>query len=221
MRLRLIPCLLAAALALPAAGADSDFERGASALVAGQDELAFHIFLRDAKSGNVAAKHAVGTLYVNGRGVEPDAAEGARWLLQSAKAGLAESQAQLAALYASGDGVEKDPEEAARLYRRAAVQGHSGAQASLGVLAYLGKGTPHSNIESYVWTSLAAEQGEASARVNLEQLKPQLTPYELERAEAQLRVYKRRLSRRQKNPPIPLAPTDSPDYGRSRQNFAR
>ncbi len=205
---RLLPILLLLAAA-PTVEA-GDWHRGVEALENEHHEAAYYIFLRSAQKGDARSAHALGTLYLHGMGTDKDLDEAARWLRAAADAGLANSQAELAGMYARGEGVEQNPETAAFWFRKAAIQGHPVAQATLGVMAYKGEGTPHDMAESFMWMSLAAEQGLENALMNLQALEPQLSEDERAMGEARLRVYKRRMERRESQERVPLDAPDTP-----------
>lgn len=78
-----------------------------------------------------------------------------------------------------------EPADLAAL-RAAAEQGQAQAQYELGVLYEFGFGSPDHKVEAYVWYSRAAAGGSRVAAERRENLRPQLAPEELERAQARL-----------------------------------
>ncbi|MFN7098504.1 MAG: tetratricopeptide repeat protein, partial [Gammaproteobacteria bacterium] len=65
----------------------------------------------------------LGIMYANGRGVEKDYGEAARWYRKSAEQGFAQAQHSLGWMYENGHGVEKDEAKAVKWYRKSAEQG--------------------------------------------------------------------------------------------------
>ena len=58
-------------------------------------------------------------MYDEGRGVEQDATEAARWYGKAAEQGYADAQINLGLMYQDGRGVVQDHDEAAWLFRAA------------------------------------------------------------------------------------------------------
>lgn len=86
-----------------------------------------------AEQGDVAAQLRLGGMYLGGRGVPPDVAEGRRWLRMAADKGDGTAQFALAESYARMSyGEAPDYAEAVRWYRAAAAQGNPDAQMALG-----------------------------------------------------------------------------------------
>jgi len=73
------------------------------------------------------AQRMLGVLYLQGKSVVRDEAEGARWLLKAALGGDAEAQFDLAMLYDNGVGVARDPARARHWYEAAAAGGVTAA----------------------------------------------------------------------------------------------
>jgi hypothetical protein len=59
-------------------------------------------------------------MYSEGRGVEQDYKEAAKWYLKAAGKEHAQAQAMLGYMYSKGQGVEQDNKEAIKWFRRAA-----------------------------------------------------------------------------------------------------
>jgi hypothetical protein len=105
------------------------------------------------------AQHALGVLYLRGRGVERDSVEAARWLRKAADNGNTAGEVEYAILLFNGDGVTADEALAARYFRRAAVKGNAVAQNRLARLYVVGRGVPRNLVESAVWHLVASGQG--------------------------------------------------------------
>ena len=122
---------------------------------------------KKAKQGDAKAQFNLGVLYRNGKGVEQNHAEAAKWYLLAAKQGHAKARVNLGILYRKGEGVEQNHAEAVKWYLLAAEQGDAKAQFNLGVLYRNGEGVEQNHAEAVKWYLLAAKQGHAKARVNL------------------------------------------------------
>ncbi len=112
-----------------------------------------------AKAGHAEAQFELGSLYVNGTGVQKDINEAAKWIRKAAEQGHAEAQRDLGQMYEAGDGVPEDIAEAAKWYRKAAEQGSSLAQDSIGWLYAEGHGVPQDSAEAAKWFHKLIEQG--------------------------------------------------------------
>ena len=74
-------------------------------------------------------------MYDQGRGVERNYEEAARWYRRAAEQELPNAQFNLAAMYEAGFGVDQDINEAVRWYGKAAAQHHEQAKARIVLLA--------------------------------------------------------------------------------------
>jgi hypothetical protein len=111
----------------------------------------------DAEIGD--AQHALGVLYLRGRGVSRDPAEAARWFERAAKNGNVAGLVEHAILLFNGEGVPPDEALAARLFRRAALRGNPIAQNRLARLLAAGRGVPQNRVEAAAWHLMAAARG--------------------------------------------------------------
>ena len=80
------------------------------------------------------AQCALGNMYYDGRGVEQDHVEAAKWFRKSAEAGNAKAQHNLGAAYCNGKGVEEDLVKGVKWLQLAAVQGHEHALKGLDLM---------------------------------------------------------------------------------------
>jgi TPR repeat protein len=108
-----------------------------------------------AEKGDAAAQYLLGTLYVEGKGVDRDDATAFMWFQRAANQGDARAQYNLGASYAEGAGVQKSVVEAAKWFQRAANQGMVFAQLNLALLYAAGNGVPQDNVEAFKWLELA------------------------------------------------------------------
>jgi TPR repeat protein/predicted Ser/Thr protein kinase len=109
----------------------------------------------------------IGWIYENGRGVDTNKEEAARWYRQAADLGDRAAQSSLGKMSYFGQGVKRDSREAFRWFRQAAEQNDADAQNWLGVLYTNGEGVDKNETEAVGWYSKAAEQGDAMAQYNL------------------------------------------------------
>jgi TPR repeat protein len=118
------------------------------------------VLLRRAAAAEIGqAQHALGVLYLKGRGVARDPAEAARWFERSAKNGTVAGDVELAILLFNGEGVPANEPLAARTFRRAAMKGNAIAQNRLARLYVAGRGLPANKIEAAAWHLIASAQG--------------------------------------------------------------
>ena len=83
---------------------------------------ALHWWKLAADQGEACAQCNLGTLYLNGEGVQKDTAEAVQWFRLAANQGLARGQVNLGAMHANGTGVAKDHVQALALFSLAANQ---------------------------------------------------------------------------------------------------
>lgn len=119
---------------------------------------------RDARAGNVAAEHALGTLYDRGLGVSEDPVQAATWFRRAADAGSRDAAYRLGVMYEQGRGVPKAAAEAVAWYRKAALLGDPEAQVKLAEAYEHGTGVAKNIGEATTWYRKAAEQGNARAQ---------------------------------------------------------
>ncbi|NBN78804.1 hypothetical protein GWI72_11045 [Microvirga tunisiensis] len=120
-----------------------------------------------AAAGDPTAEFQIGVNYTEGKGVEPDLAEAAKWYEKAAQKGLAPAQYRLASLYEKGRGVPKDLARAREWYVKAAEAGNAKAMHNLAVLYAEGaEGAPNFT-EAARWFKSAAEHGVPDSLFNL------------------------------------------------------
>ena len=98
----------------PAAGM-ADLEAGLAAYARADYETALREIRPSAEQGNARAQSRLGTMYMNGEGVQKNTREGVRWYRGAAEQGFVDAQFNLGIAYGSGRGVAKDDAEAARM----------------------------------------------------------------------------------------------------------
>ncbi len=120
-----------------------------------------------AANGNPSAAFEVGARLAEGKGIEQDFREAAKWYTRSAAAGFALAQYRLATLYERGLGVEKDTSRAKVWYERAAEQGNVKAMHNLAVLSAGGNSGKADYGSAARWFGEAAERGLTDSQFNL------------------------------------------------------
>jgi TPR repeat protein len=117
-------------------------------------------YLQTATSAEIGdAQHALGVLYLTGKGVEKSSTEAARLFERAAKNGSLAGEVEYAILLFNGDGVKADEAQGAKLFRRAASRGNAIAQNRLARLLIVGRGVQANKIDAAAWHLLAAAQG--------------------------------------------------------------
>src|SRR5579875_2006350 len=120
-----------------------------------------------AAAGDPAAAYEIGVRYAEGRGVQPDATQAARWFAIAASKGLALAQFRYASQLEKGLGVKKDLGAARKLYLAAAAQGNAKAMHNIAVLYAEGaEGKPDYQAAAK-WFLEAARRGIADSQYNL------------------------------------------------------
>ncbi|WP_077962467.1 peptidoglycan-binding protein [Ensifer adhaerens] len=120
-----------------------------------------------AKGGDPLAFYEIAVRFTEGRGVQENMAEAAKWYQRAADAGVVPAQYRLATLYEKGTGVTRDAAKAKALYLASAGQGNASAMHNLAVMLASGRdGAPDFN-EATKWFAKAAELGIRDSQFNL------------------------------------------------------
>ncbi len=135
------------ALLLLASNADADLQK------------AVDLLKKAAEAEIPDAQHALGVLYLKGRGVAKDPAAAARLFERAARNGSSVGEVEYAILLFNGEGVPASESQAARSFRRAAAKGNAIAQTRLARLLVAGRGVPANKVDAAAWHILAAAQG--------------------------------------------------------------
>ncbi len=126
------------------------------------------IALREAAaSGEAKAFFEIASRYSDGRGVEKDLKQAAKYYAKAADAGFAPAQFRIGSFYEKGLGVERDAGKAKTWYQMAAEQGNSSAMHNLAVLFAMGASGPVDNDSAATWFTKAAEFGVKDSQYNL------------------------------------------------------
>lgn len=127
------------------------------------------------------AQHALGVLYLKGRGLTRNPTEAAALFERAAQNGSSVGDVEYAILLFNGDGVAKNESKAAQYFRRAAAKGNAIAQNRLARLLAAGRGVPVNKIDAAAWHILAVGQGLADPW--LDDALKDLTPDEKKKSE--------------------------------------
>lgn len=120
-----------------------------------------------AANGDASAQFEVATRLSEGKGMDQDIGQAAKWFKRSAAQGFAQAQYRLGTLYERGLGVRQDAGRAKVWYLRAAEQGNVKAMHNLAVMsAGQASGSPDYATASQ-WFLKAAERGLADSQFNV------------------------------------------------------
>ena len=124
--------------------------------------------LREAASaGDAKALFEVATRYAEGRGLQADLAEAAKWYEKSAELGFAPAQYRIGNMYEKGIGVTRDIAKSRGWYEKAAEKGNASAMHNLAVLYAMGADGQTDNDAAAKWFIKAAELGVKDSQFNL------------------------------------------------------
>jgi TPR repeat protein len=135
---------------------------------------AFHKFSAAAKQGNITAQTYIGTMLVEGKGVEKDLVRGMEFLSASAKKGDKKAQYYLGSLMVQGIIEGADPEEGETWIYCSALQGYDQAFSMLGQVAD-NSGVENGKIYAYMFYGLAVQGGDLRPQPRLEKLERELS----------------------------------------------
>lgn len=107
------------------------FEEGNAAYSKGDYQRAAKILTPWAQQGNVSAQIMLGTLFMDGKGVEQDFDEARKWFSMAAQQGNVNAQYNMGIMCYNGDGGEQDDVEAYKWFAIAAKNGSRPASRQL------------------------------------------------------------------------------------------
>lgn len=142
-------------------------------------------YRKAAEQGHAEAQNNLGLMYLLGRGVQKDGEQALAWFLKAAGQENANAYNNLGIMLEDGlGGFVKDYAEAASWYRKAAMQGLAFAQRNLARLYHKGLGVKQSSVTAYAWMNLAAAGGHENAPDDRDQIAAELSPADLQKAQA-------------------------------------
>ena len=137
-----------------------------SALIPVDQHQAYLWWKIAAEKGHSDAMNDLAGCYIQGTGVEKNAAEGLKWLKKAVELKNLRACSNLGLHYMEGDIVKRDPVEAARLWKIAADGGHPRALYNLGWCYAEGVGVEQNSAQAFKLWLQAAEKGEPYAMLN-------------------------------------------------------
>lgn len=167
------------------------FVEGATAYNARNYTVALREISPLAKASNHDAEQLLGLMYYMGRGVTRDYKQAFFWSQKAATAGKADAQYLIGAMYYTGNSVPLDQRQAVMWFHKAAEQGHADAQHALALMyRYHVAGVPQDVVIAYMLWNLAAAGGNASAPAQRASVARQMTPEQIDEAQALSRSWK-------------------------------
>ncbi len=165
----LIPMLMIG----PAWSQSASFEDGYAAYQRGEFFEARSIWEDLAQAGDARAMFNLGTMYSEGRGIEPDAFAAQEYWRLAAETGHVRAMHNLALSHiasagtANEDTATEDYRAAVIWLERASESGFANSQYTLGKMYQYGLSVPHDEQQAVSYYTLAADQGFARAQYNL------------------------------------------------------
>ncbi len=111
MKIRIAAVMVLITLSGPAL---AGFEDGVAAAKRGDYAVAYREFRPLAEAGDPQAQPNLGVMSYNGRGVERNFTEAAKWFRRAAERGVAEAQSSHGYMYQKGEGVTQDYAQSTR-----------------------------------------------------------------------------------------------------------
>ncbi|MDA8643250.1 sel1 repeat family protein, partial [Alphaproteobacteria bacterium] len=135
----------------------------------------------------IAAKYALGEMYLNGQGVEYDPKSAASWIIQAAAQGLPEAQTHIGKMYQLGLGIRKDLAYAKKWWLLSAQNQHPDAFIFLGKMYDDGEGVLKDNIKAHMWWNLAGALGDSTGTKLRKILESEMTREDISKAQEMAR----------------------------------
>ena len=120
-----------------------------------------------AMRGDPGAAYEIGLRFAEGKGIESNLDEAAKWYDRAAQAGLVPAIFRLGTFYEKGLSVKRDVDIARRYYLQAAERGNAKAMHNLAVLDADGGGKGANYKSASQWFRKAADRGVADSQFNL------------------------------------------------------
>jgi localization factor PodJL len=120
-----------------------------------------------AMRGDPGAAYEIGLRFAEGRGIESNLDEAAKWYDRAARAGVVPAIFRLGTFYEKGLSVKRDVDIARRYYMQAAERGNAKAMHNLAVLDADGGGKGADYKSASQWFRKAADRGVADSQFNL------------------------------------------------------
>ncbi|MEI7844134.1 MAG: tetratricopeptide repeat protein [Gallionellaceae bacterium] len=143
------------------------FSEGFAAYQSGDYATALKEWRLLAEQGDALAQYNLALMYSEGRGVEKNDGEAAKWFTKAAEQGDAIAQNRLGLMYGTGNGVEENEVEAIRWLRKAAEQGDAIPIGNVGWYTANGWGTKKNLVEGERLLKLSVSKGSDWAKEKL------------------------------------------------------
>lgn len=177
------------AAAAPAAAATArdpllDYERGLQLLGSSRTRDGLALLQSAAEAGLAPAQYRLAKIYEHGEGAPRDLNAAREWTERAARGGNCRAMHDLGVYYAQGDAVQRNESLAFDWFQQAAELGVVDSQYNLGLLYQHGRGVAASADHALYWFLVAARQHDLNAIDRAVALAAQMTPDQVERAQA-------------------------------------
>ena len=150
-------------LAFPTFASPAPVDEGITAYEQGDYERSLRLFQASAEQDDPIAEFYLGLMYLDGKGVVPDARAAASWFRRAAAQKHPAAQYNLGVAYYEGQGVTQSFTEAADWFRRSAEQRYGPAAYNLAAMYEDGLGLDRDPDQALHWYERAAKAGLAEA----------------------------------------------------------
>jgi TPR repeat protein len=149
------------------ASADDCNNKGAFALIGGQNELGLALFARACELGSGAGCLNLGRQYYGGERATEDKPRARELFAKGCELGEAESCFNAALMHVQGDGGGADPVRATTLFAQACEDGHALGCGNAGVMYFQGQGVALDHAKAQPFFEKACDGGEQDGCFNL------------------------------------------------------
>jgi TPR repeat protein len=130
------------------------------------------------------SEHAVGTMYLNGWGVEQDEVKGLEMLKKAAVSGYEDASMDYGLiLYSGSNGMAENKPEAIEFFKKASEQGSVYTAFYVAQMYYQGDGVTQDIVKSYMWAKIGVAIGDDNALKAEPTLKLEMTRTQITEAE--------------------------------------
>ena len=130
-------------------------------------EMAYRLYLHAARLEEARSQYIVGSMLIDGVGVEKDSRLGVKWILKSASQDYPDALNQMGIFYETGFIVEQNFETAAKFYLRASHMAHLDGMTNYAALLLQGKGVEKNEKKAAWLLKKACERNYAKAQNEL------------------------------------------------------
>ncbi|KAG2386145.1 hypothetical protein C9374_002591 [Naegleria lovaniensis] len=130
-------------------------------------EMAYRLYLHAARLEEARSQYIVGSMLIDGVGVEKDSRLGVKWILKSASQDYPDALNQMGIFYETGFIVEQNFETAAKFYLRSSHMAHLDGMTNYAALLLQGKGVEKNQKKAAWLLKKACERNYAKAQNEL------------------------------------------------------